>query len=60
MKQLWTVWVGGIEVNDTYLPFDKAYSLGWEYSRDGYTDVYITTIKDNKTTQVTFKTIGSN
>jgi hypothetical protein len=39
MANTWSVWVGGIEVNDRYLSFDKAYALGMEY-RD-YDDVFI-------------------
>jgi hypothetical protein len=32
----WSVWVGGIEVNDYYLPIQEAVSLAQEYIDDGY------------------------
>jgi hypothetical protein len=37
----YTVWVGGVEVNDNYLPKEKAESLADEYKKDGYDDVKI-------------------
>lgn len=37
----WTVWVGGIEVNDYYLTKDEAELLAEEYKADGYDDVQI-------------------
>jgi len=37
----WSVWVGGGEVNDYYLPLDKALNLASDFSGDGYDDVLI-------------------
>ena len=34
-----TVWVGGVEVNDHYLTEDEAKELVKEYEMDGYDDV---------------------
>ena len=39
MPNTWSLWVGGSEVNDTYLLFYEAYALGMQY-RD-YDDVFI-------------------
>jgi hypothetical protein len=38
----YSVWVGGIEVNDNYLSKYEAADLAEYYSNDGYTDVFIT------------------
>jgi len=45
MDKLYTVWVGGVEVNDNYLPKDKADNLAEEYRQDGYKDVIVELIK---------------
>lgn len=37
----WTVWVGGVEVNDYYLTKERADSLAQEYKDDGYDDVSV-------------------
>tara|TARA_R100000388_G_scaffold63178_1_gene46104 strand:+ start:1208 stop:1354 length:147 start_codon:yes stop_codon:yes gene_type:complete len=37
----YTVWVGGVEVNDHYLTQEKAVVLADEYKSDGYDDVQI-------------------
>jgi hypothetical protein len=37
----YTVWVGGIEVNDCLLSLEKAENLAFEYREDGYDDVVI-------------------
>lgn len=37
----YSVWVGGIEVNDFYLSKKDAEKLKREYERDGYDDVVI-------------------
>ena len=37
----YTVWVGGVEVNDHYLTKEKATALADEYMSDGYDDVEI-------------------
>lgn len=36
-----TVWVGGVEVNDHYLTEGEAKELAKEYEMDGYDDVVI-------------------
>ena len=41
----YTVWVGGIEVNDFYLTKDQAERLAHCYIADGYTDVKIEKVK---------------
>ena len=49
---LYTVWVGGVEVNDDY--FDNIYEarlLARSYVREGYTDVYIEAIKWSEAAQ---------
>lgn len=38
---LYSVWIGGIEVNDFYLTKDKAIELYEEYEENGYTDICI-------------------
>ena len=38
----YSVWVGGIEVNDHYLTHEQAKNLAFEYETDGYNDVVIT------------------
>ena len=40
---MYTVWVGGTEVNDYYLTLYQAKNLAWEYLADGYDDVAIDT-----------------
>lgn len=42
---MYTVWVGGVEVNDHYLTLDRAKMLAFEYQIDGYDDVIIEEIK---------------
>jgi hypothetical protein len=37
----YTVWVGGVEVNDFYLTKAAAATVAEEYSNDGYDDVAI-------------------
>lgn len=37
----YTVWVGGIEVNNFYLTREEASTIAEEYSNDGYEDVQI-------------------
>ena len=42
MKQnIWSVWVGGEEVNDCCMAFDDAERLAFEYEENGYDDVYV-------------------
>lgn len=40
-KTIYSVWIGGIEINDTYLTKDKAEEIAAAYIEDGYTDVII-------------------
>jgi hypothetical protein len=40
-EKVWTVWVGGVEVNDYLLTFEKATELSMQYVTDGHTDVCI-------------------
>jgi len=40
-EKLFTVWVGGVEVNDYYLTLEQAEELAKEYELDGYNDVQI-------------------
>lgn len=35
----WSVWVGGVEVNDHYLRLQEAQDLANKYEAEGYTDV---------------------
>jgi hypothetical protein len=37
----YTVWVGGVEVNDYYLTAEAAEKLAKQYIQDGYDDVVI-------------------
>lgn len=39
--KLYTVWVGGTEVNDYYLTYEEAMDLADDYIEDGYDDVSI-------------------
>ena len=39
MRKEWTVWVGGIEVNDYLLTEEEANDLVFQYEEDGYDDV---------------------
>jgi hypothetical protein len=41
-EAIYSVWVGGVEVNDFYLTREAAATIAEEYSNDGYEDVYIT------------------
>lgn len=45
MDNNYTVWVGGVEVNDTYLSKQKADELASEYIEEGYDDVHVEKIK---------------
>ncbi len=37
----YSVWVGGVEVNDYYLTQLEAQQLAAQYTRDGYTDAIV-------------------
>lgn len=41
MAKVYTVWVGGTEVNENYLSKNKAFDLLKKYEDDGYDDVQI-------------------
>tara|TARA_R100000700_G_C3095401_1_gene94867 strand:+ start:394 stop:534 length:141 start_codon:yes stop_codon:yes gene_type:complete len=41
MKKIYSVWVGGTEINDYYIPKHKAKQLANQYIQDGYDDVKI-------------------
>ena len=45
-EKVWTVWVGGVEVNDYLLTFEKATELSMQYVTDGYTDVCIQKVEE--------------
>jgi len=40
-NELYSVWVGGTEVNNYYLSLYEAQELAKEYEQDGYQDVKI-------------------
>lgn len=42
-----TVWVGGVEVNDYYLTESEAYWLAMQYELQNYDDVCVEEVKDN-------------
>ena len=41
VKELYTVWVGGAEVNDQHLSKEMAEKLANEYRTNGYDDVIV-------------------
>ena len=41
LEKKYTVFVGGIEVNDSLLSHDEAMELAWRFIDDGYDDVVI-------------------
>jgi hypothetical protein len=45
MKQ-YSVWVGGGEVNDHYLPLNKALHLASHWIQDGYEDVLVVEVTE--------------
>ena len=45
MQNKYTVWVGGVEVNDYYLTKEKAEDLANSYREIGYNDVIVEQIK---------------
>ena len=45
-EQVYSVWVGGVEVNDTLLTKAEAEDLANEYKADGYDDVIIENISE--------------
>jgi hypothetical protein len=45
-EERFTVWVGGVEVNDVLLTKQKADELAFEYEEDGYDDVVVEEVGD--------------
>lgn len=43
---IYSVWVGGVEVNDVYLTRTQAAHLANEYLADGYVDVFVVESKE--------------
>ena len=48
IKEIWTVWVGGSEVNDHYLTLDEAIMVQESWLLKGYEDVHIRSITSDK------------
>ena len=44
----YTVWVGGTEVLDHYVSKQKADSIAKAFIKDGYEDVHVCKVKNNK------------
>ena len=51
MKTLYTVWVGGVEVNDYLLTLEQAESIAKNWIDDGYDDVQIDVYKEGQTNE---------
>jgi hypothetical protein len=49
-KEIWTVWVGGSEVNDHYLTLDEAKMVQESWLLHGYDDVHIRSITSDRNT----------
>jgi hypothetical protein len=45
MEKYFTVWVGGLEINDYLLTEQEAESLAQKYKNDGYTDTILERVK---------------
>lgn len=45
-KPMYTIWVGGTEVNDYYVPLEIARRIALYYIEQGYTDVAIERVND--------------
>lgn len=41
MVDKYTVWVGGVEVNDAFIPKEEAVELANSYRKQGYNDVRV-------------------
>lgn len=48
MIDRYTVWVGGIEINDYLMPKEEAVQLANLYRKQGYVDVHIEKIPKNE------------
>lgn len=46
MDSTWTVWVGGVEVNEYLLPKAQAEALAAQYRAEGYDDVVVEEVQD--------------
>ena len=40
-KELYSVWVGGVEVNDHLIDYESAFVLAYRYQVLGYDDVHV-------------------
>ena len=50
MNKYYSVWVGGVEVNDHYFSnLMEARKLARKYANQGYTDVFLESYKDTST-----------
>ncbi len=47
MSKKYSVWVGGVEINDRYLTATEASLAAWAYTRAGYDDVAIAEMEFN-------------
>ena len=47
-SKLFTVWVGGVEINDYYLSKDNAYKLAQKYIDNGYDDVIVEEVSNEQ------------
>lgn len=47
-KELYTVWVGGREVNDYYVTFDEAHRLANAWRKHGFDDVVVERMESAK------------
>lgn len=45
-EKTWTVWVGGVEVNDNYLTLEEAERLRDDYLDEDYDDVIMENVTD--------------
>ena len=48
-KKMWTVWVGGSEVNNYYLTKEQAKEVAQVWKDDGYEDVVIQAVNISDT-----------
>ena len=48
MKILFSVWVGGVEVNDNLLTLDEAQRIARNWIDDGYDDVQLDVYREYK------------
>jgi len=45
MAKMFSVWIGGVEINQVYLTKKEAYKLGNYYLKLGYVDVQLEKVK---------------